>query len=148
MAAMSEKKTTKRGRVAAVLGMSVLMPVLSAGFLAAPASADADVKKVCKSNAFGYVAKWGPVSDECSYTSPASKWDGKVTIEWNSDANANQLVCVEARMGKAKNPDKWQSLGCGTRGAGEVRWPKNTASKLEVRAKTNSSAVAKVTYSI
>lgn len=125
------------------LMMAALLSVLSASFFAAPASA-----AICKSRTSGFPGKWGPVSKECSYTSPASGWDGKVRITWNVQADTNQYACVTARMAKASNPDEWQSLGCGTRGMGEIKWPKNTASMVEVRVRSGNAHMANVDYSL
>ncbi|MDI2031556.1 hypothetical protein QFW96_23210 [Saccharopolyspora sp. TS4A08] len=128
--------------ISAVL-VAGLLSVLSASFFAAPASAAS-----CKSRTSGFPGKWGPVSNECEYTSPASGWDGKLNITWNVQADTNQYACVEARHGNAANPEKWQSLGCGTRGQGEIRWPKNNASKVEVRVRSGNAHMANVDYSI
>ncbi|MBQ0925928.1 hypothetical protein [Saccharopolyspora endophytica] len=130
-------------KTATALMMTALLSVLSASFFAAPASA-----AICKSRTSGFPGKWGPISKECSYTSPASGWDGKLRITWNVQESTNQYACVAARMGKAKNPDKWQSLGCGTLGTGEIKWPKNTASMVEVRVRSGNAHMANVDYSI
>ncbi|WP_199740429.1 hypothetical protein [Saccharopolyspora rhizosphaerae] len=95
---------------------------------------------ICRSRTNGFPGKWGPISKECSCTSPASGWDGTLRITWNVQVDTNQCACVVARMGKASNPDEWQSLGCGTRGVGEVKWPKNTASMVEVRVRSGNAA--------
>jgi hypothetical protein len=63
--------------------------------------------------------------------------------------STNQSACVEARMSKARNPDPWQSVSCGTLGTGTIKWPANTASMVEVRVKANPTAlIANVDYSI
>lgn len=148
MKSMSEINSSKRGRTVAAVLLSVVMSVLSLGFLAAPASADSHAMATCKSRTTGFPGKWGPVSKECSYTSPDSGWKGKLRITWNVQADTNQYACVEARMGKAKDPDPWQSVGCGTMGTGEIKWPKNTMSNVEVRVRSGSIHIANVTYSI
>lgn len=100
---------------------------------------------VCHAKAGGYLNKWGGVSDACEYTSPSSGWKGKLKVKW---AVKQGSACVQAREGKAKNPDKWQSLSCGPSGEGTVKWPKNTASKLEVRVMSQKSPTVGIQYSI
>jgi hypothetical protein len=148
MRAMNEKKAPRRVRVFAALVLSVVMSVMSAAFMTTSASAESHTSAVCDSKASGAPFKWGPVSKECSYTSPPSGWDGKLKVTWSVQPGTNQTACVEARMGKAKDPDKWQSVGCGTNGSGEIRWPKNTMSNVEVRVKSGNVHMAIVAYSI
>ncbi|WP_158884542.1 hypothetical protein [Amycolatopsis anabasis] len=147
---MSEVKSAKRGRIVAAVATSVVVSALSMGFTAGSASAaDAHAMSLCNGTASGALLKWGPVSKQCSYTSPASGWKGKLKVTWNVQSGTNQYACVQARMGKARNPDKWQSVGCGTSGSGTVSWPANTASNLEVRVQARPNAlVANVDYSI
>lgn len=139
-----------RGRAAAVVGTAVALATLSAGLTAAPAGAGTlGTSALCSGTATGAVAKWGPVSKHCSYTSPASGWPGKLRVEWNTQSGTNQAACVEARMGKAAHPDAWQGIGCGKSGVGTVKWPANTASNLEVRVKgMGTSLIANVDYFI
>jgi hypothetical protein len=137
------KRVRQMRKTATALMMTALLSLLSASFFAAPASA-----AICKSRTSGFPGKWGPISKECSYTSPASGWDGKLRITWNVQESTNQYACVAARMSKAKNPDKWQSLGCGTLGTGEIKWPKNTASMVEVRVRSGNAHMANADYSI
>ncbi|WP_020674085.1 hypothetical protein [Amycolatopsis nigrescens] len=145
-------KSARRGRLCTVLAVAASVSALSAGTVSVPASAasvsEVGVTALCKSRVSGFLGKWGPVSKECSYTSPASGWSGKLRITWNVQASTNQTACVQARMGKAKNPDKWQSIGCGPLGVGTIKWPKNTASNVEVRVQSRNSPVANVDYSI
>ncbi|WP_031468387.1 hypothetical protein [Sciscionella sediminilitoris] len=147
---MNEVKSTKRGRAVAAVGTSLVVSALSLGLGAAPASAaGASAKSVCSGSASGALLKWGPVSKQCSYTSPASGWKGKLKVSWKVQESTNQYACVQARMGKAKNPDKWQSVGCGQSGSGSVKWPANSASNLEVRAQARpNSPLVNVDYSI
>lgn len=131
------------------IGAAVAVAALSAGVL--PATADATTvhtMSTCSGTASGFLAKWGPTSKHCSYTSPASGWKGKLRIDWSAQSGTNQYGCVEARMSKAKNPDKWQGLGCGSSGSGVIAWPANTASMVEVRAKSMNSGIINVDYSI
>ncbi|MBB4685000.1 hypothetical protein [Amycolatopsis jiangsuensis] len=146
---MTGIRAPKKGRVTSVLTAFAVTALATATFTAAPAAASENsVTALCKSRTSGFLGKWGPVSKECSYTSPASGWKGKLRITWNVQASTNQTACVQARMGKARNPDSWQSVGCGTLGTGTVKWPANTASNLEVRVQSRNSPVANVTYSI
>ncbi|MFE0023462.1 hypothetical protein [Amycolatopsis sp. NPDC059021] len=147
---MSETKSTKRGRVVAAVTATLAMSALSAGFTATSASAaELNASSMCQGTASGALMKWGPVSKQCSYTSPASGWKGKLKVTWNVQSGTNQYACVEARMGKARNPDKWQSVGCGQSGSGTVKWPSNTASNVEVRVQARPNALlANVDYSI
>ncbi|MGW4484656.1 hypothetical protein ACWEOE_12525 [Amycolatopsis sp. NPDC004368] len=148
---MSEIRAPKRARITAVVAAFAAASLATATFATAPASAAPDSASVlasCKSRSSGFLMKWGPVSKECSYTSPAGGWSGKLRITWNVQASTNQTACVQARMGKARNPDPWQSVSCGTMGTGTIKWPANTASNVEVRVQARNSPVANVTYSI
>jgi hypothetical protein len=112
---------------------------------------DSEVKPtyLCKSRTDVFIGTWSPVSKECQYTSPAHGWKGKIFVAWSANPGANQTACMQARMGKATKPkEKWQSLGCGPKGGGWVRWPKNTASRLEVRGESTLSIVANIEYFI
>ncbi|WP_410617058.1 hypothetical protein [Amycolatopsis sp. lyj-109] len=103
-------KTSKqaRGRTAAVVGTAVALATLTA----APAGAGTlGTSALCSGTATGAVAKWGPVSKHCSYTSPASGWRGKLRVEWNTQSGTNQAACVEARMGKAAHRPPRQGPG-------------------------------------
>ncbi|MEQ0559740.1 hypothetical protein ABJI51_11700 [Amycolatopsis sp. NEAU-NG30] len=140
-------KTRKPARAAAVVGTAVALAGLSAGLTAAPAQAG--TLSLCSGTASGALAKFGPVSKQCSYTSPASGWRGKLRVEWNTQSGTNQAACVEARMGKAVHPDPWQGIGCGKAGVGLVKWPANTLSNLEVRVKgSGTSLIVNVDYYI
>ncbi|WP_326569660.1 hypothetical protein VSH64_00975 [Amycolatopsis rhabdoformis] len=151
---MSEIGAPKRARITAVVAAFAAASLATATFATAPASAStadsasASVLALCKSRTSGFLMKWGPVSKECSYTSPASGWGGKLRITWNVQSGTNQTACVQARMGKARNPDPWQSVSCGTLGTGTIKWPANTASNVEVRVQARNSPVTNVTYSI
>jgi len=121
----------------------------TAGSLVATAGEGQAVTALCHSRASGAPFKFGPVSKECSYTSPnTSSWKGKLKIEWSAQGGTNQSACVEGRMGKARNPDAWQGLGCGASGQGLIKWPKNTASNVEIRVRSNSVHLAIVDYYI
>ena len=146
----TKSSTPARGRVAAVIGTAVALTALSSGLTAGQAGAETlSTFSLCSGTATGAVAKWGPVSKHCSYTSPASGWRGKLRVEWNTQSGTNQAACVEARMGKAAHPDAWQGIGCGQSGVGTVKWPANTASNLEVRVKgMGTSLIANVDYFI
>jgi hypothetical protein len=135
-------KSSRFGRLTAAAGVAIALSTLSAGLTAGTAVAAPDqAKALCKGSASGAVGKFGPVSKQCSYTSPASGWRGKLRVEWNTQSGTNQTACVEARMGKARNPDKWQGIGCGKAGVGIVKWPANTASNLEVRVKSSGNSI-------
>ncbi|SEP33494.1 hypothetical protein [Amycolatopsis saalfeldensis] len=143
MNSVVEKRAPKRARIASVVAAFAVTSLLSAGFAAAPASAaPSSAMWLCSGTASGIVGKWGPVSKKCSYTSPASGWSGKLRVYWSVQESTNQSACVEARMGKAVHPDAWQSVSCGTKGTGTIKWPSNTASMLEVRVKANPTALA------
>lgn len=134
-----------------VRSLSALLLVLAvwAVTLVATAGEGQAVAYLCHSRASGAPWKFGPVSKECSYTSPdTSKWPGKVTIQWRTQSDTQQAACVEGRMGKARNPDKWQGLGCGKAGQGTIKWPRNAASMLEIRVKSNNIGVTIVDYYI
>jgi hypothetical protein len=147
---MMEKLAPKRARIASVAAAFAVTSLLSAGLAAAPASAAPNSAMwVCSGTASGVVGKWGPVSKKCSYTSPASGWSGKLRVYWSVQESTNQSACVEARMSKAAHPDAWQSVSCGTKGTGTIKWPANTMSMLEVRVKANpTSLAANVDYHI
>lgn len=149
---MSEtnQHTRKTSRLLSLLGAALLLLALTTGTMVATAGdAEASTTSLCSSRASGAPGKWGAVSDECSYTSPPSNWKGKLKITWSAQPGTTQLACVQGRMGKARNPDKWQSLGCGKSGSGAIKWPKNTASNVEVRVKSqNLAAIAIVEYHI
>ncbi|TNC29491.1 hypothetical protein [Amycolatopsis alkalitolerans] len=130
------------------MSAALLVLTAAAGTVVATAG-ESQAATLCHSRASGAPFKFGPVSDECSYTSPDSaNWKGRLTIQWSAQAGTNQSACVEGRMGKARNPDKWQGLGCGASGQGTVSWPRNTASMLEIRVRSNSIHVAIVDYYI
>lgn len=138
----------RRGRLTSV-SVAVALSVLSAGLMTGTAeAAESHPAALCSGTASGFLAKWGPVSKQCSYTSPASGWKGRLRIDWNTQSGTSQYGCVEARMSKAKNPDPWQGVGCGSSGSGVIKWPANTASMVEVRVKSMNSAVINVDYSI
>jgi hypothetical protein len=134
-----------------VLNWIALGWTLAFGPLAADRAEDSEVKPtyLCKARTNGFLGKWGTVSKECQYTSPAHVWKGKIYVAWSTNPGATQTACVKARMGKATKPKKkWRSLGCGIKGGGWVPWPKNTASRLEVKAKSTLSIVANIEYFI
>lgn len=137
------------GTVVSALGVagSLLFGGSALASPAVPGAAPAQphqINGLCQGGATGFFAKWGPVYDSCEYTSPPHGGKGYITVKWTA---LHGLACVEAREAKAKNPDKWQSLSCGKFGQGKVRWPKNTASKLEVRVKSEQAPVESVQYS-
>jgi hypothetical protein len=133
-----------------LLGAALLVPALSAGAMVVTSQdSDASTMSLCSSKASGAPNKWGPVSKECSYTSPPSNWRGKLKITWSVQPGTTQRACLAGRMGKAHHQHKWQSLGCGTSGSGTIKWPRNTASNVEVRVKSqNLAALAIVEYHI
>lgn len=140
------KNPSKRGRVIAAVATFGAISVLSCGLTTASAAAEQNrPSALCNAVATGTAIKWGPVYRSCSYTSPAHGWNGKLTINW---AAQQGLACVEAREGNDKHPQKWQSLSCGLHGQGTIKWPKNTASNVEIRVKSEQTPTVNVAYSI
>ncbi|MBB1242428.1 hypothetical protein GL263_02385 [Streptomyces durbertensis] len=114
----------------------------------AEASADqaADVGALrCSGKAVGLPFKWGKVSKTCSRTSaPTEK---SMPVRWSVQSGTNQSACVQARMGDDRKPREWQSVGCGKKGDGKIKWDPNTMSMLEVRVKSMSPVhIATVSY--
>jgi hypothetical protein len=140
MSASRGRSATWGGRITAV-GATVALGALSAVLTTGTANA-----AVCNGTASGFLAKWGPASKQCSYTSSPTG-NGKLRISWSAQSGTSQFGCVEARMSKAANPDPWQGLGCGSSGSGAIAWPANTASMVEVHVKSMNSAVINVDYS-
>jgi hypothetical protein len=138
----------RRARGFAALAALATTAALAVGLAPGIANAHTESLSLCSGSASGFLAKWGPASKQCSYTSPASGWKGHLRVDWSAQSGTNQYGCVEARMGKARNPDKWQGVGCGSSGSGIIAWPANSMSMLEVRAKSLNSGIINVDYSI
>lgn len=138
------KPVSKGARAAGIVLPLVAMTMF--GFTTTAAGTQAPQPRgVCHAVATGTAIKWGPKYDSCSYTSAPSGWSGYLNVTWSTN---NGQACVQGRMAKPKKPQKWQSLSCGLHGQGKVKWPKNTASKLEIRVKSQQAPTESVAYSI
>ncbi|WP_344871032.1 hypothetical protein [Allokutzneria multivorans] len=109
----------------------------------------ADAAYKCTGRASGWPGSWGSVSKQCVHFAPNDpKWGGYIIVGWGVQPGTSQQACVEGRMSRYTNPDKWQSLGCGKGNKGKIAWPRNSASMLEIRVKSASIGVALVEYGI
>ncbi|WAL64237.1 hypothetical protein ORV05_25110 [Amycolatopsis cynarae] len=136
-------------RFLAALGAVLAVPVMSAGVMVATAGQSEAVSSLCTGRVSGLPGHWTEGSKVCSYTSPnTANWPGRIKITWSAQPGTQQYACVEARMGKAANPDNWQSIGCGKSNSGYISWPRNTLSMVEIRVKSMNIGLANVEYSI